>query len=421
MAPILLSQSAMRSYFHVFPGRQVLIGRWLALNVIFVVCYLGAHSSKASPLGTIVARQSITLLATSPTNSGYFDSYDSSDPYKSSNGVYNFSIYSGDFGDISVLGGSANGASVSITNTLIYGKVHTGVGCPINLGPNGGVGTHTWLAVNSGIEPGYALEDARFIFPDTSLPRPPYAPNPLPGLEVIVTTNGTNVIYTTNTYTCILLPGHKYKFTTLPPSATVFVQASSPPTNAILLLTGGLVGSENFTIDRGARLAIYCDKSITVNGGEIANPNGNADSFVVYGTSNATSLRFAGNGTFTGMFIAPSADAQLYGGGYETNDFCGALLVNSLTTYSNFNFHFDEHLLTSFALPGPAAAKLTPQLPAGNQFQFNVSGSDGFPYVVEQSTNLSDWAPVTTNTAPFLFTPDTSSQPFNFYRAVYRP
>jgi hypothetical protein len=360
-------------------------------------------------------------LLTSPTNTGYFDSYDSSDPTKSSNGVYNASLYSGDFGDISVLGGSADGASVSITNTLIYGKVHTGVGCPINLGPNGGVGTHAWLASNSGIEPGYALADARFIFPDTSLPRPPYSVAPTGGPEVLVTTNGTNVIYETNFYTYILLPGQRYKFSTIPPSARTFVQASSPPTNATLILTGGLVGSENFTIDRGARLSIYCDKSITVPGVNVANPNGNADSFIVYGTTNATSLRFAGNGTFTGMFIAPSANAQLYGGGYDTNDFCGALLVNSLTTYSNFNFHFDEHLLTSLALPGPAGAQLTPQLPAGNQFQFNVSGSTGFPYVLEHSTNLSDWAPVTTNTVPFLFAPDTSSQPFNFYRAVYRP
>jgi hypothetical protein len=384
---------------------------------------LGTHSCKASPLGPIVARRSITLLTTSSTNGGYFDSYDSSDPTKSSNGVYNASLYSGDSGDISVLEGSADGASVSITNTLIYGKVHTGSGCPINLGPNGGVGSHTWLAFNnSGIEPGWALADARFIFPDTSLPPPPYSPNPTGGYGVTIETNGTNLIYTTNFYTYILLPAQRYKFGTIPAGATIFVQASSPPTNATLILTGGLTGIENFTLDRGARLSIYCDKSITVSGGGVANPNGNADSFVVYGTSNVTSLRFSGDGTFAGLFIAPGADAELRGGGNNPEDFSGAFLVNSLTTYFNFNFHFDEHLLTSFALPGPAAAKLTPQPSVGDQFQFNVSGSAGFPYVVESSTNLSDWAPVSTNTAPFPFSvPDTSNQPFNFYRAVYRP
>jgi hypothetical protein len=74
---------------------------------------LCTRSCKASPLGPIVARQSITLLTTSSTNVGYFDSYDSSDPTKSSNGVYTAGFYSGDFGDISVLGGSADGASVS--------------------------------------------------------------------------------------------------------------------------------------------------------------------------------------------------------------------------------------------------------------------------------------------------------------------
>jgi hypothetical protein len=384
---------------------------------------LGTHSCKASPLGPIVARQSITLLTTSSTNGGYFDSYDSSDPTKSSNGVYTAGFYSGDFGDISVLGGSADGASVSITNTLIYGKVHTGPGCPVNVETNSGVGSHTWLAVNnSGIEPGYAVADARFIFPDTSLPPPPYSPNPTGGIGVTVTGNGTNLVYTTNFYTYILRPAQRYKFSTIPAGATIFVTASSPPTNATLILTGGLIGYENFTLDRGAGLSIYSDKSSIVDGNNFANPNGNADSFIFYGTSNVTSLTNYGRfGGFTGVFIAPRADVQLHGGGVNLADFSGAFLVNSLTTYGNFNFHFDEHLLTSLALPGPAAAKLTLQPSVGNQFQFNVTGSAGFPYVLEHSTNLSDWAPVTTNTVPFLFAPDTSSQPFNFYRAVYRP
>jgi hypothetical protein len=186
-------------------------------------------------------------------------------------------------------------------------------------------------------------------------------------------------------------------------------------------LTGGLKGNEQFALDNGAHLTIYCDKSITVSGNNIINPSGNADSFIVYGTSNVTSLSLAGSGTFTGAFVAPNADAQLKGSGNNPQDFSGALLVNSVTTFGNFHFHFDEHLFTSLALPGPMAAQLTPQISSGNQFQFNVSGSAGFPYVVERSTNISDWAPVLTNTAPFLFSAPTSNPPLNFYRAVYRP
>jgi hypothetical protein len=70
--------------------------------------------------------------------------------------------------------------------------------------------------------------------------------------------------------------------------------------------------------------------------------------------------------------------------------------------------------------PGPTAAQLVPHTPAGSPFQFGLSGTPTFPYVIESSTNLTDWLPVTTNVAPSTFT-TPNAQPFNYYRAVYRP
>ena len=66
-----------------------------------------------------------------------------------------------------------------------------------------------------------------------------------------------------------------------------------------------------------------------------------------------------------------------------------------------------------------AAATLTQPTLAGKQYSFNVTGVAGGQYVVERSTNLSDWLPVQTNTSPFTFV-DPNATRFNqcFYRTL---
>lgn len=65
----------------------------------------------------------------------------------------------------------------------------------------------------------------------------------------------------------------------------------------------------------------------------------------------------------------------------------------------------------------PAMATLT-VVPGTNQFSFNISGTVGYSYKIETSTNLLNWVAVTTNSAPFVFNagaPATSGG--QFYRA----
>ena len=50
-------------------------------------------------------------------------------------------------------------------------------------------------------------------------------------------------------------------------------------------------------------------------------------------------------------------------------------------------------------------------------FSFNVSGSSGFPYVVEASPDMVNWDPMQTNSAPFTFV-DTNA--VNFQQRFYR-
>jgi hypothetical protein len=68
------------------------------------------------------------------------------------------------------------------------------------------------------------------------------------------------------------------------------------------------------------------------------------------------------------------------------------------------------------------AAKLAPATHASGQYALAVAGVPGYKYVVQASTNLVNWVPMQTNTAPFTFV-DTNAGKFRqrFYRSVYAP
>jgi hypothetical protein len=71
----------------------------------------------------------------------------------------------------------------------------------------------------------------------------------------------------------------------------------------------------------------------------------------------------------------------------------------------------------------PGAATLSASNISGEgQFSFCVSGTPGYNYVIQTSTNLTDWAAVATNVVPFAFTNNlTPDIPAQFYRALTAP
>ncbi len=102
-------------------------------------------------------------------NGVYTDSYDSGNSLMSVNGAYVKTYYSGDNGDVATNDGIV--ASLDVDNANIYGHAYTGPGTnALYLGPNGGVGTHSWQSSHKGVEDGYWSQTANFDFPDTSLP-----------------------------------------------------------------------------------------------------------------------------------------------------------------------------------------------------------------------------------------------------------
>ena len=96
----------------------------------------------------------------------------------------------------------------------------------------------------------------------------------------------------------------------------------------------------------------------------------------------------------------------------------GSYLVTVSNTYG-----FATSAPATLSVYETAEASLTSvTVTPSNQFQFEIAGVPGFNYVVQTSTNLTDWDPLTTNVSPFNFSEAISvdlSQ--RFYRAVYLP
>jgi len=113
----------------------------------------------------LVARDSIELNG----NGIRTDSFDSSDPAWSTNGLYDPLRFRAN-GDIAVNGSIQNGGTISIDNANIFGHISTGPNGTVNLGPNGAVGDIGWQAGSAGIQPGYRASDMNVSFPDVTCP-----------------------------------------------------------------------------------------------------------------------------------------------------------------------------------------------------------------------------------------------------------
>ena len=257
------------------------------------------------------------------------DSFDSSTPLYSTAGQYDASkrLATGDVDtDSSIVG------DVSVGNGNIYGHVKTGPGTvqsAVQIGPNGSVGA----TGASGIQAGYWSGDFNVSIPDIT--NPPSGISPLPLVSNIVQLAGGNYAVGTGD------PGLGKPFN-VTATTTVWVQGSFSPVGV--------------TITNNAKLILYVGRltgsgdSLTLGGNQTINQPGYADNLQVYGLPSLTSLSMHGNAGFIGGIYAPEANATFGGGGNNTTDTSGAIIVNSLTLSGHWNFHYDQSLKTN----GPA-------------------------------------------------------------------
>lgn len=385
----------------------------------------------------LAARNGIDLKG----NPSLIDSYDSSDPSKSSGGQYNPSQYQGDKADIYTCAGITNSV-VTIQDGNVWGHIHTGPepGNDVSVGPNGAVGSIAWqTGGNTGFQPGWVLADSNFEFPATNFPSLTSPLTPLPGNVVLTTYNvssnsttsatcpspaplggvQTNTYYTnvsslpsptpagtvTNTqanfassfyppagtyvgpvttnivtsgppsgrgtwYIYSVVTGYSYPaytytynlYATNVVTTTNFYQNilnsgdyEAPSLSGSTIVTGtarlvlpnglNMATNDAITIAPQAQLVLYNGgSSVSISGHEVMNYPGIAGSFWCICGPTVTSFSCAGNSSWVGVLVAPSANATLNGGGNNVINFCGSMMVNSLNINGHLNLHYDEAL-----------------------------------------------------------------------------
>jgi hypothetical protein len=255
------------------------------------------------------------------------DSFDSSDPLRSTNGLYDASKSQagGDIGAYFGIAINTNG------NADIFGHIWTGPGASVEIGPQASVGDIAWHSGNNkGIEPGFLSINFDANFPPVSLP---FSGGFTPSGGVY---NGTNYDY-------VLVSGnYRVNGSFLASNKTALVLGN---VSLYVLSNFWIVGRSSILIVPGASLKLYVGGSSTALGGNgVLNYAGNATNFMYYGTTNNTSLSIGTDSAFIGTIYAPSAAITINTGGSLIYDFAGSCIGKSIRLYGHFNIHFDENL-----------------------------------------------------------------------------
>ncbi len=266
------------------------------------------------------------------------DSYDSSDPAHSTNGMYNPATRLAT-GDV-----ASNQGNINLQNATIYGHLYTSPAGTVSLN-NGMVGDLSWQG--PGIESGWWTNDFNMDITDMVAP---YTNGLQPGL--FTGKNGqTNTLTTGNYFVPTSSGVYAMK------NQSQYLEVSG---NVTLYAQGGVYFPGMVIIDPGATFRLYVGTADTtqpvsatlnqVNTGT----GGNAMTFQYFGLPSNTSLNWSGNNEYIGTVFAPEASFTLGGGGTSKSgyDYQGSCVVLSVSMNGHFNFHYDQNLRRAGPMTG---------------------------------------------------------------------
>ena len=212
--------------------------------------------------------------------------------------------------------------------------------------------------------------------------------------------------------------------------STPSVRYTSPSTNGTLTFTpaANATGTGTITVtvnDGGASNNIVTQTfTVTVLPTGASKPSLTSpltNNMVVAGKTVSFSVAAAGTAPltyqwkFNGANLASATNAALTLSNVTTNQAGTYSVVVS-------NIAGSTNSTASLTVCATAAATLASVAHASGQFALTVSGVSGYQYAVQASTNLVNWVPLQTNTAPFTFVDINASQfSRRFYRSVYIP
>jgi len=273
-----------------------------------------AQKVAATP-GGLNAKGSINF-----TGGGFLDSFDSSDPSYSSNGLYVPSLHK-DNGQALTDSGAAG--AINTGTGKIYGSATTGPGGTV-LGTVGNIG---WDASSSGVESGHSANNANVQFNDVAAPFV-YGTGATPTLGTYLTTNFTYVVGSGN-----------YNMPTLSIQGGQMMAVTG---NAVLYVNGTLTvgGSGYIYIAPGASLTMYVNGDSTISGTGVVNGSQNAAQCTIFGMPGCTTFTYSGSSGYIGTVYAPDA-AFTYSGSASAS---GSFTASTILLSGGAGVHYDEAL-----------------------------------------------------------------------------
>jgi hypothetical protein len=258
------------------------------------------------------------------------DSYDSTDPSKSTDGQFDSAKRQAN-GDIASNDTVTNTVDVLIGNADIYGRVLLSPSGSVTMGPNGSIGptlveANRAATVAAAKANGWLRNDFQVDIPDVVLPTGATTWPAMPATATITAGD--------------------YKAASISGTRTI-------SGNVRLYLTGNtkLTGGEGITVSSNSTLVIYTKGSFDIAGNGVVNETARPINCQVYGLNACTDVKYSGNAIYSGTIYAPYAALSIKGGG-SAGEVCGSFVAKSFTMTGGTIFHYDEMLATQ----GPGAS-----------------------------------------------------------------
>jgi hypothetical protein len=258
------------------------------------------------------------------SSGGRVDSYDSTNPLKSTLGRYD-PAKAGDQAHVVTI--SRDPSAIEIGTLSVYGYAGTGPGGSIGItGGNVGSTLFNDNTFNDGkIEAGHVTDDINVYIPDPTLPGN-FTGALSPGSGTVA---GTNYTY--------VLPSGNWTLNSLKLGTG---QRMIVTGNAHILVTGStaISGSGGIDIAAGGSLEFYTTGDVDIKGN--VNNLGVPKDFSLVGLNGCKNITYSGGASYVGTINAPGANVTIAGGSV----FSGAIIANTAKITGGLSVHYDEAL-----------------------------------------------------------------------------
>ena len=337
----------------------------------------------------ITLRSQITL-----SGNAYVDSFDSSNPFKSTNGQYDSAKRqsNGDIGLASTTIGSGNSIKYSdLNNSYVYGSIlYSGAAIKDTQNVQGGVSTPFNALIPTTVDPIVSASGSWAAIDNL----PQYSTAEQSGMPAFQTVGGVlnYTSYTTSGGKApITSPALTFTAASTNASSPTFIKVNgdfilsgqntfklskpsgssgTSPYYVVIWVTGqfNTSGGAQVVQDPSVKATWIIDGNITTSGSSYVNQSGLAANTSFVGVGTGKTLTDSGNGNFIGTINAPGYDITISGNGA----FVGALIGDTLTISGNGGFHYDQAL--------GAGANLVANFAYGSWFEDNSDPTRGMSF-----------------------------------------